>query len=109
MKWLSRKEEMVMLAVWRLRSEAYGISIREQVTEATGKYWSIGAIYDVLDRLRRKGLVSARTGEPQAERGGKSKRFYDVTRRGFEALGEVRELQRELWHGLPDPARGEGV
>ncbi len=108
MKWLSRKEEIVMLAVWRLQANAYGISIREHVTEATGKYWAIGAIYDVLDRLHRKGLVSIREGQPSAERGGRSKRFYNITRKGFGKLGEVRELQKEIWSSLPSPVFGEG-
>jgi PadR family transcriptional regulator PadR len=103
MKWLSRKEEFVLLAVLRLRDQAYGVPVRDFVSQATSKYWSIGAIYDVLDRLTRKKLVSVTTGPPLPERGGRARRFYRVTRKGFEALEEVRAIHADLWGNLPEP------
>jgi len=103
MKWLSRKEEFVLLAVLRLRDQAYGVPVRDFVSRSTGKYWSIGAIYDVLDRLARKKLVSVITGRPIPERGGKARRFYRVTRKGYEALEEVRTIHADLWSDLPEP------
>ncbi len=36
MRLLSRSEEIILLAVWRLDGDAFGISIRDQVSEATG-------------------------------------------------------------------------
>ena len=95
-------EELMLLTIWKLRDNAYGVQIRKHVSDLTDKYWSIGAIYDVLDRLARKGFVITKTGPPTRERGGKSKRFYRVSRTGFEALEEVRELQKEMWSDLPD-------
>jgi len=100
MKLLSRKEEMLLLTIWRLGENAYGVPIREQATEATGRYWSIGAVYDVLDRLARKGLVSTHESQPLAERGGKARRFYAITPLGHEALEEVKLLHAMLWDGL---------
>ncbi len=104
MKWLSRKEELLLLAIWKLQDNAYGVPIRENVMKSTRKYWSIGAIYDVLDRLSRKGFVTTIIGEPAAERGGKSKRFYKITRHGFEALEEVKAIQNSMWSDLPNLA-----
>ena len=72
MKFLSRQEEILLLAILKLKENAYGVTIRELVSESTQKYWSIGAIYDILDRLERKKLVKPIVGEPTAERGGKS-------------------------------------
>ena len=43
MKLLSRSEEIILLAVWRLRENAYGVTIREQVSKATGHDWPFGA------------------------------------------------------------------
>ena len=103
MMWLSRKEELLLLAIWKLEENAYGVTIRGHVSKMTQKYWSIGAIYDVLDRLTRKGLVSTTISEPVAERGGKSKRFYKLTKAGFEALEEVKKLQNAMWADLPKP------
>ena len=104
MKWLSRKEELLLLSIWRLQDNAYGVTIRGHVSKTTKKYWSIGAIYDVLDRLTRKGLVTTIISEPIAERGGKSKRFYKITKQGFEALEEIKEIQNTMWSDLPKPA-----
>ena len=103
MKFLSRQEEILLLAAWKLKDNAYGVTIREHVAESTKEYWSIGAIYDILDRLERKGLVKATVGEPSAERGGKSKRFYSLSEKGFEALEEVRGIQKTMWSDLPEP------
>jgi len=104
MKFLSRQEELMLLSIWKLGDNAYGVTIRQNVTDLTGKYWSIGAVYDVLDRLTRKGLVSTGVGDPVKARGGKSKRFYRITKSGFKALEEVRTLQRKAWVDLPEPA-----
>ena len=57
MKYLSRPEEIVLLAVLKLKGNAYGVSIRKLVQEITEKYWSIGAIYVPLERLEKKGFV----------------------------------------------------
>jgi len=101
MKFLSRQEEILLLTIWRLENSAYGVAIRESVAELSNKYWSIGAVYDVLDRLTRKNLVSTRVGLPTKARGGKSKRFYRITEKGYQALEEVKKLQQEMWSDLP--------
>jgi len=104
MKFLSRQEELLLLSILRLRENAYGVPIRLHVCDVTDKYWSIGAIYDVLDRLTRKGLVSTISGEPEKKRGGKSKRFYRITKQGVRALEEVRELQQKTWIDISMPS-----
>ena len=104
MKFLSRQEELLLLSIWKLGDNAYGVTIREHVTSTTKKYWSIGAVYDVLDRLTRKRLVTTITGEPVKARGGKSKRYYRITSKGHEALDEIRTLQKKTWSDLPRAA-----
>lgn len=93
MKFLSRQEELMLLTILLLRSEAYGVPIREKIAKLTDKYWSIGAVYDILDRLTRKGLVSVTVSEPVRTRGGKSRRYYRITRSGYRELEEIRVLQ----------------
>ena len=56
-KFITRPEELIMLAVWHLEENAYLVTIREFLTETTGKEWSVGAIYVPLDRLSRLGYV----------------------------------------------------
>jgi len=104
MKFLSRQEELILLSILKLDENAYGVPIRQHVSEVTDKYWSIGAIYDVLDRLTRKDLVFTIIGDPEKKRGGKSKRFYRITKQGIRALEEVRELQKKTWIDIPVPS-----
>lgn len=101
MKILSRAEELVLLSVWRLQENAYGVTIRKHIIEMTGTDWSIGAIYVPLDRLTRWGYLEAIKGEPTSERGGRSKRYYKLTREGLEALNQLKQVQENMWSELP--------
>ena len=101
MEYLSRKEEMLMLIIWRLGEKAYGVPIRDEIINMSKKYWSIGAVYDVLDRLYRKGYVSRFMGDSMKERGGRRKRLYKITKEGFEALQEVSHVHDLIWSDLP--------
>ncbi len=102
MKFLSRAEELLLLALWKITEEPYGVNIRKFVSDITGKYWSIGAIYVPLDRLESKGYVQSYLSGPTPERGGKSKRYYKITEDGLEALREVQKMNSTLWDDMPD-------
>ena len=104
MKLLSRNEEIILLAVWRLEGNAFGISIRDQVSDATGYKWTLGAIYVPLDKLTRKGYLAKSYSRPTRQRGGRSKVLYQLTSRGREALRTAREIQASLWKGIPGHA-----
>lgn len=104
MKLLSRQEEVVLLSIWKLKGNAYGVTIREFISEVTGKYWSIGSIYVPLDRLVEKGLVATYQGQPTKRRGGRSKRFYEITSEGMQVLAEIREVHEALWKDFPKAA-----
>ncbi|MFC1563736.1 PadR family transcriptional regulator [candidate division KSB1 bacterium] len=100
MKLLSRSEEIILLAVWRLRDNAYGVTIREQVSKVTGHEWPFGAIYVPLDKLTRKRYVRKTIGDPTPERGGRRKCLYEVTSEGRRALKSIRQVQDNLWDGI---------
>lgn len=102
MKLLSRPEELILLAIWKLKDNAYCVPIREQVMEMTGKKWSFGSIYIPLNRLEEKGLINSLLAEPTRERGGRAKRYYNLTKQGKTALEEIRELQQRIWIDVPD-------
>ena len=86
-----------MLAVWRLRDNAYGVTIRAFVSESTGYPWSIGAVYAPLYRLEKKGLVVSNPGEPTPLRGGRSKIYYELTPEGKRALLKIKRVHDVLW------------
>lgn len=101
MSLLSRPEELLLLAVWRLQENAYGAAIRNHLSEETAQDWSIGSVYAPLDRLARKGLVSTYQGAPTPERGGRSKRFFKLTPEGVRALNHARAIHDKMWANLP--------
>lgn len=96
-------EEIVLLGVLKMRDNAYGLSVRNAVAEATKANSSIGAIYATLERLERKGYVKSWEADPTPERGGRAKRYFEVTGAGLKALNDMREIRAELfsdWDGL---------
>ncbi len=102
MKLPSRTEELILLAVWRLEENAYGITIRRYLKEEAGIDYSIGGIYVPLERLVSKGMLSSRQGDPTPARGGMSKRYFQLTAEGVAVLRDIRALTNRLWDNLPD-------
>ena len=102
MELLTRIEEMILLAVHRLGNNAYGITIRAQIEDLLAHEVSVGAIYVPLDRLVQKGYLMTHQGDPTPARGGRSKRFYQLTAEGRTALSEVKTMQDMMWQGIAD-------
>jgi DNA-binding PadR family transcriptional regulator len=103
MRLLSRKEEIILLAVWKLENKegAYGVPIRSYIEEMTGIRWLFGAIYAPLGRLVDYGYVESYESDPLPERGGRRKTLYRLTEAGKEALLEVKAMNSCLWGDIP--------
>ena len=86
--YLGEFERTVLMALVRLQSNAYGIPIRAEISKRLGRDVNIGAVYTTLDRLHEKGLVSSRWGGPTRQRGGRAKRYFEITAPGEQALRE---------------------
>ncbi|MDH4271689.1 MAG: PadR family transcriptional regulator [Candidatus Aminicenantes bacterium] len=99
-KYISRSEEFLLLAVWRLRENAYGVAIRDQLHRATGKTWAYGALFVMLNHLEKKGYLTSSFADPSPRRGGKSKRIFKLSAQGIEALEEVRKAHESVWGGI---------
>ena len=100
MKLLTRTEEFILLAVWKLEEDAYSIPIREKLSEITDKDWSLGAIYMPLERLEKRGLLKSKLSESTPERGGRHKRIYEITGDGKAALQQIYNVQKTMWEGI---------
>ncbi len=96
-------EEHVLLSVARGGGDAYGMTVRRDIEERTGRDVAIGAVYSTLDRLETKGLVVSRLGHGPPERRGRARRFFTLALAGAQALRTARELTDRMWEGL-DPA-----
>src|SRR6185295_20027483 len=100
---LGEFEQIVLLAVLRLKGQAYGVSIRAEISERTGREPTSGALYTTLDRLEQKGMLKSRTGEPTPQRGGRAKRYFKVTASGASAIARAQRAFRNMLDGLALP------
>lgn len=108
MKEITVLEEIILTTIFRLKEEAYGVSIRRKVSEITKKDIIYGTLYNTLDQLLRKGYVRKRLGKPTPQRGGRGKIYYTLTARGLKALQDARELHQKIWDGIPKLVANRG-
>ena len=92
---------MVLLAIVRLGDDAYGVPISKELLILAGREVALGSIYAALDRLEQKGFVTSLLGDPTPERGGRAKRYFQVTRAGLRTLRMTRTALINLWSGVP--------
>ena len=93
-------EELVLLAVCGLPDEAYAVSIQQRIERRARRSATLGGVYRALNRLENKGFVRSRMGQVTHARGGKRKRFYDVTGTGKAAVVALYEARERMWAGL---------
>ena len=103
---LGEFEEIVLLTVAILYDEAYGVAVREEIQRRIERNVSLGAMHATLVRLEEKGFLRSRLGDSTAKRGGKRKRYFQVTRAGQEALTDTRKVRESLWGDVPGAAFG---
>ena len=99
-------EQHVLLAVWRLGERAYGASVRDELEQRTSRAVAQGAVYVTLVRLEKKGFLHSRLADPTPVRGGKSKRYFEITPEGVIGVKAAREEMNRLWEGLPEAVKG---
>ncbi|MEO9482983.1 MAG: PadR family transcriptional regulator [Ekhidna sp.] len=98
---LGEFQEIVMLSILILDENAYGVTIQEEIDLRMKRSISRGALHTALTRLEEKGFIHSDYGEPTAERGGRRKRFYEVTNKGLDTLQEAKELREGMWGLIP--------
>ena len=89
-------EEQVLVAVLRTQGDAYGMEVRREIEQVTGRDLAIGAVYATLDRLEQKKLLSSR----RTHGAGPSRRLFELSARGARALMETRAMRERLWVGV---------
>lgn len=95
-------EELVLLTVAALLSDAYSVAICDELVKQTGRSAKLGVVHAVLNRLEEKGFVKSRLGEATNIRGGKRKRYYTLTTAGKAALIKAKEIRDQLWSKIPN-------
>ncbi len=98
---LGEFEELVLLAVCILDSDAYGVTVKKEIEAHTARVMTLGAVHATLYRLQDKGLLTSSLGGANEKRGGRRKRLFVVTSAGFEALRAGREVREKMWSLIP--------
>lgn len=97
---LGEFEQVTLLAVARLKEEAYGVTIRKEIEDRSSRKVAIGSVYAALERMERKGMILSTVGEPTPERGGRAKRYFELSPAGLKALLDARATLNRLWEDL---------
>ena len=97
---LGEFEHLILLAVYRLGPDAYGVPIVREVEERTGRTVTQAAAYLTLRRLEDKGFVKSQLGKPTPERGGRAKRYFEITHAGARQLRDSRAALAKMWEGV---------
>jgi DNA-binding PadR family transcriptional regulator len=97
---LGEFEVIILLAVLHTAPGAYGTAIRDDISRRSGRHPARGSVYVTLDRLEAKGYLRPTVGDATPERGGRPRRFYEVTRRGLAALRRSLAVVSNMRKGL---------
>ena len=95
-------EELCLLMVGVLNEDAYGVSVKDEIKNRTGRELNISAAHAVLRRLEEKKLLSSRMGGSTNERGGRRKRLFTLTKAGKLALDSLIEVRMSLYNQIPN-------
>ena len=98
---LGEFEELILTMVLYLNNEAYGNSILSSIKELQSRSVSLSAIHITLYRLEEKGLLKSSLGGATNERGGRRKRFFQITNAGIGLLKEMKTSRMQLWNLIP--------
>jgi DNA-binding PadR family transcriptional regulator len=99
-QFLGEFEQVVLLAVLRLETAAYGVTVRQEIEDRVGRVVSIGAVYATANRLEEKGYLESYGTDPVPVRGGRARRHFRVTQEGASSLRTSRDMLGRLWDGI---------
>jgi PadR family transcriptional regulator PadR len=95
--YLGEFEELVLLTIASLNDDAYGVAIQQDIEKRADRNISIGALHSTITRLEEKGFLKSHMGDPTQERGGRRKRYFEITYEGKVVLNQQKSLRDELW------------
>jgi DNA-binding PadR family transcriptional regulator len=92
-------EHQVLLAVLRLKAEAYSVSVVLEIEARTHRSPAQSAVFIALRRLEEKGLLRSNL-EEKAPDLRRARRYFRITPAGVNKLREMRESLLGLWEGI---------
>jgi PadR family transcriptional regulator, regulatory protein PadR len=103
---LGALEHLVLLAIVRIGSESYGVTIIDELQSHAKRPILRPSVYLALKRLEGRGFIKSRMGEPEARRGGRARRHFEATAAGLKVLRESHRMLESLSDGVAFTKRG---
>ncbi len=97
---LGEFEHQVLLALLQLGGEAYSVPIVLELEERTGREIAQAAVFIVLQRLEKKGLLTSRLDDHAVQETGRVRRYFKPTGEAMRRLKDSRRALVRLWEGL---------
>lgn len=97
---LGEFELYVLGALVRLGDDAYGVTIRQEISRQCRRDVAIGAVYATLARLETKGYVTFTVSDPTPVPGGRAKKYARLTPEGRRALAHATAMLQRILPGL---------
>lgn len=99
--YLGELEELILLTIAVIGTDAYGVSISQELERQTGRFIDFSSVHTTLKRLEDKGFLRSKMGGATSERGGRRKRFFSITASGYKAMRESQGVRNRLWSQIP--------
>ncbi|MEP2774282.1 MAG: helix-turn-helix transcriptional regulator [Fulvivirga sp.] len=100
--YLGEFEELMLTMVGILKEESYGNAIVEEVKSQLDRKVNLSAVHVTLYRLEDKGLLKSHMGGATKERGGRRKRYFELTSAGISVLQSIQQQKLKLWKLIPE-------
>ena len=85
-----------------IEGPGYGIELADRVEGRTSIRIPQGSLYPSLWDLEREGLVTCYETDPLPERGGRPRKYYELTAEGLRRAREEREVAFRLFQLVPE-------
>ncbi len=97
---LGEFEHQLLLALLQLGGESYSVPLVHELEERTGREVAQAAVFIVLSRLEKKGLLTSRLDDHAVEQTGRVRRYFKATPEALRRLKQSRRALVRLWEGL---------
>ncbi len=99
--YLGEFEELILTMVAVIGEEAYGNALVKEIKSQLDRDVNLSAVHITLYRLEDKGLVKSQMGGATMTRGGRRKRYFQITNSGLNLIRDLQEQKLKLWKLLP--------
>ena len=99
--YLGEFEELILTMVLILEDEAYGNTIVKAIKEHQNREINLSSVHITLYRLEDKGFLTSHMAGATKERGGRKKRYFQITNSGKALLQEMKDARTKLWNLSP--------